>query len=215
VECEIVSLGWQIADAKDTILFSVRLLVEWGKKMPKRVLLLTGAPGVGKTSVLQKTVEALKACGVSVGGMVSREMREGGVRVGFEILDLAGGKRGWLAHVNQKSGPPVGKYRVCLADLEGIGVAAIDKANEKCSVVAVDEVGPMELFSDRFKQAVAKALDSAKPVLAVVHAKAQDPLIAAAKRRSDSEIFTVTSLNRDVLPCELARKILEALRLPL
>ena len=62
-----------------------------------RVLLLTGAPGVGKTTVLTKTVDALKAKGINVGGMISREVREGGVRVGFEILDLSSGKRGWLA----------------------------------------------------------------------------------------------------------------------
>jgi nucleoside-triphosphatase len=73
--------------------------------LAKRVLLLTGAPGVGKITVLIEIVDALKAKGVSVGGMISREVREGNVRVGFEILDLTSGKRGWLAHVNQKSGP--------------------------------------------------------------------------------------------------------------
>ena len=72
--------------------------------MQKRVLLLTGAPGVGKTTVLIKTVDALKAKGVSVGGMISREAREGNVRVGFEIIDLTNGKHGWLAHINQKNG---------------------------------------------------------------------------------------------------------------
>lgn len=48
-----------------------------------RVLLLTGAPGVGKTTVLTKTVDALKANGISVGGMICREVREEGGRVGF------------------------------------------------------------------------------------------------------------------------------------
>ena len=59
-----------------------------------RILVLTGAPGVGKTTVLTKTVDALKAKGVSVGGMISREVRENNVRVGFEILDLTSGKHG-------------------------------------------------------------------------------------------------------------------------
>ena len=99
--------------------------------MQKRVLLLTGAPGVGKTTVLIKTVDALKAKGVSVGGMISREAREGNVRVGFEIIDLTNGKHGWLAHINQKSGPQVGKYHVNLADLEKIGAAAITRRSTK------------------------------------------------------------------------------------
>ena len=93
-----------------------------------RVLILTGAPGVGKTTVLTKTVDALKAKGVSVGGMISREVRESNVRVGFEILDLTNGKHGWLAHVNCQSGPQVGKYHVNLQDLDNIGTAAITQA---------------------------------------------------------------------------------------
>jgi hypothetical protein len=68
------------------------------KALRKRVLVLTGAPGVGKTSVIIKTVDALKAKGFSVGGMISREVREGNVRVGFEILNLTNSKHGWLAH---------------------------------------------------------------------------------------------------------------------
>jgi nucleoside-triphosphatase len=67
----------------------------------KRVLLLTGSPGVGKTTVLMKTINELKEAGYRVGGMISREVREGGTRVGFEILDLNSSKRGWLAHVNE------------------------------------------------------------------------------------------------------------------
>jgi nucleoside-triphosphatase len=178
--------------------------------LQKRVLILTGAPGTGKTTVLSKTVDALKARGVSVGGMISREARTGDARVGFEVIDLASGRHGWLAHVNQKPGPLVGKYRVNLADLEGIGVKAIAEATQKYDVVAIDEIGPMELFSAKFKQAVHQALEGSKVVLAVVHAKAHDPLILEAKRRDDAEIFTVTLAGRDGLPDLLVEKILSS-----
>ena len=176
--------------------------------MAKRVLLLTGAPGVGKTTVLLKTVDALKARGVSAGGMISREVRDGGVRAGFEVIDLTGGRKGWLAHVNQKSGPRVGKYHVNLEDLEKVGAEAIVEAVQNCAVVAIDEIGPMELHSPKFKQAVAQALGSRRVVLAVVHAKANDPLITEAKHRSDAEIFTVTLSSRDSLAEVLAEKVL-------
>ncbi len=174
----------------------------------KRVLILTGAPGIGKTTVLIKMVEALKTRGVSVGGMISREVREGNVRVGFEIIDLTNGKHGWLAHVKKKEGPQIGKYHVNLEDLENIGINAITEAVEKCAVVVIDEIGPMELFSQKFKQAVRKALESSKLVLAVVHAKARDPLIYEVKQRDDAEVFTVTLDNRDTLIEELKKKTL-------
>lgn len=180
--------------------------------LPKRVLLLTGNPSVGKTTVLMKAVSALKGKGYCVGGMLSREAREGGTRVGFEILDLSSGRRGWLAHVNQKAGPQVGKYRVNIEDLDLIGAQAIIEAVEKCDIIAIDEIGPMELFSEKFKEATRKALESRKPVLAVVHWKATDKLINEAKSREDSETFTVTQENRDKLPETIAQKTVEFLK---
>ena len=179
--------------------------------MQKRVLLLTGNPGVGKTTVLMKAVNALKENGCRVGGMISREAREGGTRVGFEILDLSNGRSGWLAHVNPKSGPQVGRYRVNIDDLNRIGAQAITDAVANCAVVAIDEIGPMELFSAKFKDAVHKALESSNPVLAVVHWKARDKLINEAKNRGDAEIFAVTQENRNNLPKILAQKTIKLL----
>jgi nucleoside-triphosphatase len=176
-----------------------------------RIFLLTGAPGIGKTTVVSKVVDTLKTRGVSVGGMISQEVRQDGARFGFEIIDLGTGKHGWLAHVNQKTGPKVGKYRVNIADLEGVGVEAIEVAMKNCAVVAVDEVGPMELFSSRFKEAVKGVLESRKVVLAVVHAKAHDLLITEAKQHSGAEIFVVTTANRNGLAELLTNKILSSL----
>jgi nucleoside-triphosphatase len=172
-----------------------------------RILILTGAPGVGKTTVLAKTADALKAKGVIVGGMISREVRESNMRVGFEILDLANGKHGWLAHVNGL-GPQVGKYHVNIDDLDNIGTNAITQALEKSGAIAIDEIGPMELYSQKFKQTVIQVLESKKLVLIVVHGKAKDPLVTQVKRRVDAEIFNVTFSNREKLPELLVRKAL-------
>ncbi|MEM2254648.1 MAG: NTPase [Candidatus Bathyarchaeia archaeon] len=179
--------------------------------MYKHVLLLTGSPGVGKTTLLLRVIEALKSKGYSVGGMVSREVRAGGARIGFEILDLAGGKRGWLAHVNQKTGPQVGKYRVNLTDLDSVGVEAILKAVRECDVVTIDEIGPMELFSEKFRKAVQEAVESGKLVLGVVHWKARNKLVDAVKTRQDAEVFTVTFENRDELHQKVVDKTLRFL----
>ena len=111
-----------------------------------------------------------------------------------------------IAHQPEEMVRKLDKYHVNLEDLENIGATAIADAVQKCAVVAIDEIGPMELFSQKFKQAVKQALESRKVVLAVVHAKAKDPLINEAKLRDDSETFTVTLANRDVLAEELIQK---------
>ena len=161
---------------------------------------LTGRPGVGKTTVLLRAVELLRAGGARVGGMVSREVRERGVRVGFEIIDLATGRRGWLAHVRQREGPRLGKYRVNLSDLNGIGVEAILRAVEEADIVVIDEVGPMELFSERFVRAVESALESGKPVLGTIHWRARGPLLDRIRRDPSVKLITVNPSNRDELP---------------
>lgn len=176
----------------------------------KRVILLTGRPGIGKTSVLLKAVEELKVRDLRVGGMISREVRERGSRVGFEILDLATGRRGWLAHVKQPSGPKVGKYRVNLEDLNLIGVVSIENAIRNADVVVVDEIGPMELFSPSFKRAVAEAVRSGRLMLGTVHRRARDPLIDMIKARRDVEILEVTPENRGQLHKLIIGKLLNS-----
>ncbi len=177
-----------------------------GKALEKRILIITGPPRVGKTTVLAKSVSVLRGKGVRVGGMFSREVREGNARVGFEVVNVSSAKVGWLAHVNQKTGPQVGKYRVNLADLEQIGVQAILDAVQDSDVVAIDEIGPMELFSQQFRKAARAALESSKLVVAVVHQKAQDEVVLEAKGRQDAEVFEVDVENRENLPAIIVDK---------
>jgi nucleoside-triphosphatase len=180
--------------------------------MKKRILLLTGSPGIGKTTVLTKVAEILREKGYVVGGMISREVRSCGTRVGFEILDVASSRRGWLAHINQPTGPRIGKYRVNLEDLNNVGADAIVKAVAEADVIAIDEIGPMELFSEKFKQAVKMAVDSKKPLVGVVHWKTKDKLIDEIKAREDAEVYVVSFENRDKIHMVIAEKITNLLK---
>jgi nucleoside-triphosphatase len=167
--------------------------------LKKRVLLLTGRPGVGKTSVLLRIVESLKVKGYSEGGMVTREVRVAGSRAGFEILDLSTGRKGLLASLTQEQGPQVGRYRVNLRDIESIGVGAILDAVESSDVVVVDEIGPMELHSQAFKEAVRRAVESPKLVIGVIHWSVTDSLVTEIRSRGDAELREVTLENREFL----------------
>ena len=177
----------------------------------KRLLFVTGRPGIGKTSVLLRAVEELKLKGYKIGGMLSREVREKGVRIGFEIIDFYSGRRGWLAHVNQPVGPKVSKYRVNLNDLDVVGVGSIRDAARNAQIILIDEIGPMELFSQAFREVVVEAMNSGKPLLGTIHFKARDPLINLIGNRDDSEVIEVTYENRAYLHNILIEKITEAL----
>ncbi|PUA31468.1 MAG: hypothetical protein B9J98_06365 [Candidatus Terraquivivens tikiterensis] len=175
------------------------------------LFVITGVPGSGKTTVVLRLVEILKRMGFSVGGMYTREVRSSGSRVGFEVVDVASGVAGTLARVGHGSGPRVGKYLVNLKDLEEVGVRAIESASMS-DVVVVDEVGPMELKSRRFKEAVEKLLATDKPVVLTIHYRASDELLEEIRRVVGGKLIVVTPENRDRLPLELAERIKSMLK---
>jgi nucleoside-triphosphatase len=178
----------------------------------KRLLLVTGRPGIGKTTVLLNAAEELKAKGYRVEGMISKEFRREGRRVGFEVVNFGTGLRGWLAHVEQSVGPQVGKYKVNLDDLDSIGANAVLDAIRNADVVIIDEIGPMELFSQAFRKAVNEALNSSKLVLAVIHHSARDPIIESIKKRDDVFMATADTANRNDLHNILIQNALQYLR---
>jgi len=143
--------------------------------------------------------------------MVCREVREAGVRVGFEIMDLSTGTRGWLAHVNQPTGPKIGKYHVNLTDLDVIGVGAILDALQNADILAVDEIGPMEFSSTAFSNALVKAVESSKPMLGTIHYGLRNSRVNSIKTREETEILKVTYKNRENLHNLIANKISEYL----
>ncbi len=165
-----------------------------------RAFLLTGRPGVGKTTIIQTVVARL---GMSAGGFYTEEIRERGRRTGFRLVALDGAT-GVLASVNISSPYRVGKYGVHLHDLERVGVNALWRAIEQpdVSVVVVDEIGKMELFSSSFREAVLAALGSPKAVLATIMARSQ-PWVDALKARPDATLVEVTPANRQALPGEI------------
>ena len=169
---------------------------------------LTGEPGCGKTTVVRKTAELLASRGLKVGGMMSNEVRERGTRVGFCIEDLLTHQRGMLSDVSPSEGPRVGKYRVNLGDLEGIGAAGIRKAIDSADLVVIDEVGPMELKSGLFVESVRAALNSKKSILGTIHRRASSDLILEVRSNPKVAILEVTLGNRETLPVLLADKII-------
>jgi nucleoside-triphosphatase len=163
-----------------------------------RTWLLTGRPGVGKTTCLRRVLDGLRR---PAGGFLTDEVRAGGTRVGFALVTLDG-RRAMLAHVERRGSPRVGKYGVDVEALDRVGVPAIRAAIEAGRLVVVDEIGKMELASAAFRSAVDDALASAAPVLGTVMATSR-PWVDRIKARRGVTLIEVTAANRDRLPARL------------
>jgi nucleoside-triphosphatase len=149
-------------------------------------IILTGAPSVGKTTIVMDVAQKLKTRGVKVGGVVSREVRTGNVRIGFELIDLATNDRDVLASVTG-DGPRVGKYFV---NLTGCRFAAdrLKNALINSDVIICDEVGPMELKLNEFIDTVRYLLKTDKKAIVVIHQKLEHPLIREFRKKPNSLI---------------------------
>jgi nucleoside-triphosphatase len=166
-------------------------------------ILLEGRPGIGKTTVAEALADRLRASGVAVRGILTREIRERGRRVGFAVEGLEGGTRGLLAHVDRRGTSRVGKYGVDVAELERVALPELDAPGRARSIAIIDELGKMELRSERFRDAVERLFEGPAPVIATVM-RGRHPFTDALKQRPDVEVVEVTLANRDGLPARLA-----------
>jgi len=165
-------------------------------------VLLTGRPGCGKTTLIKRVVNNLPQ---RAGGFYTEEIRDRGTRVGFKIVTLDGDEV-VFAHVALKTSERVGKYRLDLSALEAVGVKAIREAVQAQRLVVIDEIGPMEIRSAIFRDAVNKALDSEVPVLATIFGRSL-PFTDAIKSRPDVTLIEVRPDNRERLVSKLSGRI--------
>lgn len=138
--------------------------------------------------------ELAKALSGKAAGFYTGEIRKGGVRTGFSITTL-GGKTGTLASIDTESPYRVGKYKVDLEDFEKVALPAVEQALADSKTIIIDEIGPMELYSQRFKKIVLEALDSPNRVIATIKLRSSS-FIDTIKSRKDVAIYTLDYNNR-------------------
>ena len=169
-------------------------------------LLITGVPGVGKTSFIGRLAEALEE--LQPAGFITREIREAGTRVGFEIIGFDGSRR-ILSHVNIRSRYRVGRYGVDVNGFEEY-LVSLDLEDTGKNPVIIDEIGKMECYSPLFRDLVVRLLESDRLFIATI-AKKGPLFIEGVKSRNDVVLFEITSRNRDLLLEPVLKTISSAL----
>lgn len=182
--------------------------------------LLMGPPGTGKTTLIRQLMRGLD---VPTEGFFTAEIREGDRRVGFAIEDLAG-RRGVLARAANRgerqpagrsgAGPRVGRYRVDVAALDEVGVAAVERAmsgGRPARLLVIDEIGKMEACSDRFRAAVEGVLDRPNLVIVGTILQVSHPWIDRIKAHPAVTLIRLTAASREAVLADLTGRIRAAL----
>jgi len=170
-------------------------------------ILITGVPGVGKTTLITRLCDALKES--TVAGFFTIEIREEGMRKGFKLIGLDG-REALLSHVEIRSRFRVGKYGVDVRGFEEF-LDAIDLEGSSAAIIVIDEIGKMECYSAKFRQLIGCLQDSRKIVIATIAIKG-DGFISQIKQRPDAQLFEMTSGNRDSLVSDVMGQVERILR---
>ncbi|XP_037721930.1 nucleoside-triphosphatase THEP1 [Drosophila subpulchrella] len=180
-------------------------------------VLITGPPGVGKTTLIRKICSNLRDKKHLLQGFYTEEVRGEGVsqRIGFDVVTLEG-KRGILARENPEDKlrrPKVGKYSVFVQDFEYLTLPLLDIKNSQSEpdLLVIDEVGKMELFSKRFESAMVDLLKKKRALLVTIPEKSSLPLVEQLRKVPSSILYQVTKSNRNTLAGEITDLITKSL----
>ncbi len=158
-------------------------------------IFLTGRPGIGKTTVVKKFLEFYQG---RVVGFFTPEIRKNNKRIGFALRLIPSGEELVFASVERISSVKFGKYYLNLENLEN-AISRIESSLTACELVVIDEIGKMEMVSQKFKNFIKKLVEGDINLLAVVHR-------SYAKEFSKyGEIIWITEKNRNSLPGRLSK----------
>ena len=160
----------------------------------RKHLFLTGPKRIGKSTVLERLLQ-------------DREAKTGGFRTvripledGASIHMVAPTETAYTAE-NRIFFRRKGVLHIDPADFDRIGCSLLAGTGD-CDLILMDELGPNEANSGKFRQAVWNTLDGEISVYGVLQAADSDFLDAVAAR-PDVLVITVSEENRDRLPRQL------------
>ncbi|KAG5873902.1 hypothetical protein JTB14_009919 [Gonioctena quinquepunctata] len=169
-------------------------------------VLITGPPGVGKTTLVRKIAEKLKLSNMECSGFYTEEVKNGNSRIGFDIVTLEG-ERAILARKNQHGAgtPSVGQYAVFVDDFEKLALPVFENPKK---LLVIDEIGKMEMFSKKFQDNITRFFENkVVRIIATVPLKGGPVLVKKLKERNDCHLITVDQTNRNNLADDIIKSL--------
>ncbi len=165
------------------------------------IILLTGKPGAGKSTVIEKFIALNKepARWVVTSAILRPEL---GDRGGFVAANSDGVRRVISHKTDIASDVVVGENHVDLAAVDVMFANALDKATKsQGGLTIVDEIGPIQLLSPAFTAALGRVFDSPADLVVTIHYN--DERLAVYRNAARNLVLEVTTNNRDELPSVL------------
>lgn len=163
------------------------------------IILLTGQPGVGKSTIVQTVMDSQV---MPIVGTVGREITtdNSGQRLGFAAVTMDDRSR-TFAHTQQFQDSPhkIAEFFVDVAAFDEFCVPELQKGlGDKNALVIIDEIGRMQSFSDVYMETVRKLFHNNGPLLGTIVFD-DEPWGREFKQHPEVVLLTVTQGNREQL----------------
>ena len=115
------------------------------------------------------------------------------------------------------TGPQVGKYSVDVLSFEEIALPVINKAlnieRDKNTIVIIDEIGKMEMFSEMFRRGIKQLFDQSVEykslrLLVTIPLKNSIPFVEELRKRNDVKEIEVKKSNRNELADDIVQMLI-------
>lgn len=171
------------------------------------ITLTTGKPNTGKSTAIHKIAHMLgkKRCA----GLLASEIIDNNDRVGFSTQGIRSGQSIVLAHKNIDKKYAVEDFGVDIKALEEVATREFDIALSDDSVkfIIIDEIGRMQVMSERFRQYLNQIRKSDKQVVATICYEDEIDYIRDFKKGDDIRLIVLDQSNRDNIPLEVIKDI--------
>jgi len=153
-----------------------------GNKM-RNIVLLSGEPRVGKTTALKKIIQMIGECNCI--GFYTEEVRNEFDRVGFDCVSL--------------DGIDVGAF-------EDFALRAISNSLSTSKIIIIDEIGPIQFLSTKFKHQIKNILTGSNCVIGTIFYN-KHPEIDEIKKIPGIKIYSMSNENRNTIIEEIYHEI--------
>jgi nucleoside-triphosphatase len=178
------------------------------RKLDERVFLVTGKPRMGKSTSIKNIISLLDPdiCG----GFYTEEIRDLNDRIGFRCVSVDGGSQE-IANVDNNSPVRVGRYGIDLKKFEDFAIKQLETSLNAKKVIVIDEIGYMQLLSKPFEEMIMNIVTQSNHILLGTIPVDSHPIIHKIRNHNRVKIFSINHDNRELLPEELAKRILRAI----
>ena len=184
--------------------------------------MLTGEPGVGKSTIVQAVRGRLATATSSLGFITEEQRDERGRRIGFRSQSVADDypesiQLATLAALGETTGPLIGEFHVNVEDLvqfHRLALSTHSASERRPRLCYLDEIGAMQLLSPEVQALFAQTIFEGSAVcIGTIPTKGLHdlPLVEELRARADVTVLEVTAANRDGLVDEVCQLLYRAL----